>query len=472
MREAREQQAKDREMAKLAAKEAAAAAAAAAADAAARRAEKGPASYVWLERARRRSGAARREAKAAFVITEDAIQEEDEDGGGSAAAALAAPPTPTPTPPKAVTRPPPARPSAVAAGYAALALTRAPVPCGPVKPATPATRVAQLTPLLPPPARVLAPCRHSAWARGPPKFGLKAAPVAGPLPAPDSPPAPVPPPADPDLPSRLEACPPLFPCGAADLMAMFKAQMAAATLSEAPTVMTEALLPAIEAPEAQESKATAPPLVLLIPEWLPSPQPSGELEEGLVMVWTEDAAAPEAAAPEAAAPPKPLSPAALAAAAAFGVFAAPVALPVLAGAAAYSAVLPVAKQAFGAGLDAALCAVAAPGAGGVRTSDGDGGARAAVGRTLRRSVTSGVERFSGGVLPADGAIARAAGGAVEAGAAAAVSAAVGAAAMGCAAAAAGAAAAAASVLLTPVAVGAGLLVGGRAVWRTLSGSRA
>ncbi|GBF93023.1 hypothetical protein Rsub_05634 [Raphidocelis subcapitata] len=466
MREAREQQAKDREMAKLAAKEAAAAAAAAAADAAARRAERGSASYVRLERARRRSGAARRDAKAAFVITEDAIHEEDEDGSGSAAA-VAAPPTPTSTPPKAVTRPPPARPSAVAAGYAALALTRAPVPCGPIKPATPATRVAQLTPLLPPPARVLAPCRPSAWARGPPKFGIKAAPVAGPLPAPDSPPAPVPPPADPDLPSRLEACPPLFPCGAADLMAMFKAQMAAATLSEAPTVMTEALLPAIEAPEAQESKATAPPLILLIPEWLPSPQPSGELEEGLVMVWTEDAAALEAVAP-----PKPLSPAALAAAAAFGVFAAPVALPVLAGAAAYSAVLPVAKQAFGAGLDAALCAVAAPGAGGVRTSDGDGGARAAVGRTLRRSVTSSVERFSGGVLPADGAIARAAGGAVEAGAAAAVSAAVGAAAVGCAAAAAGAAAAAAAVLLTPVAVGAGLLVGSRAVWRTLSGSRA
>jgi len=97
--------------------------------------------------------------------------------------------------------------------------------------------------------------------------------------------------------------------------------------------------------------------------------------------------------------------------------------------------------------------------------------QAAVG-DARRNVTAHVVNLSGGVLTEDGALLQAAGDALEAGAHLALDAAVNLTAAGCAAACAGVGVVVASTILTPLVVGAGLLAGGRALWRSISGGRA
>jgi len=97
--------------------------------------------------------------------------------------------------------------------------------------------------------------------------------------------------------------------------------------------------------------------------------------------------------------------------------------------------------------------------------------QAAVG-AARRNVTAHVANLSGGVLSEDGALLQAAGDALKAGAHLALDAAVNLTATGCAAACAGAGVVFASAVCTPFVVGAGLVMGGRALWRSLSGGKA
>jgi len=126
------------------------------------------------------------------------------------------------------------------------------------------------------------------------------------------------------------------------------------------------------------------------------------------------------------------------------------ALPGVLGWGVYELVKPAAHALISARIDAALGAEAdAPAA--------------------KHQISTGVALLTGGLLPQHGAVAQAAGGAVEAGANAVVSTAVNLAAAGCAVACAGAATAAASMVFTPSAVGAGLYAGGRFLWRSLSG---
>ncbi|GBF92482.1 hypothetical protein Rsub_04586 [Raphidocelis subcapitata] len=176
-----------------------------------------------------------------------------------------------------------------------------------------------------------------------------------------------------------------------------------------------------------------------------------------------------------------LSDAQLAAGAAFAA-AAPLLTSAYAGVKTFSATLPAAKRLLAAGADALLGGVLPSGGAPVPMvaiecdvvpnpnplADGPPMGR----RSLRHQVTHGVAQLSGGVLSADSALARVAGSAAEAGAAAAVGLAVNAAAVGCAAAAAGVAATAAAILTPPLFAGLSAFVGGRALWRALSGSRA
>ncbi|GBF92481.1 hypothetical protein Rsub_04585 [Raphidocelis subcapitata] len=176
-----------------------------------------------------------------------------------------------------------------------------------------------------------------------------------------------------------------------------------------------------------------------------------------------------------------LSDAQLAAGAAFAA-AAPLLTSAYAGVKTFSATLPAAKRLLAAGADALLGGVLPSGGAPVpmvaiecdvvpnptALADGPPMGR----RSLRHQVTHGVAQLSGGVLSADSALARVAGSAAEAGAAAAVGLAVNAAAVGCAAAAAGVAATAAAILTPPLFAGLSAFVGGRALWRALSGSRA
>ena len=192
------------------------------------------------------------------------------------------------------------------------------------------------------------------------------------------------------------------------------------------------------------------------------------------------AAAPLAASTKSAAPTgtrAPLTDAQLAAGAAFAA-ATPLLTSAYAGIKTFSSTLPVAKRLLTAGAGAMLSGVLPSGGAPVVAApcaDDDAAPPSgpATGRrSLRHQVTHGVAHLSGGVLSANGVVARAAGSAAEAGAAAAVGLAVNDAAVGCAATAAGVAATMIVIFSPPLLAGVSAFAGGRALWRALSGPRA